>query len=549
MKKIIYIMTILLLWTLIIPQGNTANAASHKNMTFERVSYSERTNNNGEIVKNLNEVTLIDENGREFESNINNNVRLSINDKQTTIEGFKKGMQVEVDVNFGRVVTMQGTSNEPVDNIVSHKPKTVLGVITNIDPNGMFVIVKPNTGDERTFYINKNTIYKKGSSTVDLSAMYVGDRVKLNFKNLGTATVSSIEISETGATIGNLYKGKVVSVNPSSNKLTIKDHQPFVNWSFGTKPTDDLTTMTFNSKVPVYVGNKKIDKMQLKNYVGSDIYYVTLKQFSKEVIEKMVILENNERTYFEQMTSIDTKYQFLTLKTAGRMYFHNGSILVRNGRLVEPTGLIAYGTAHVVTDGGVRDNFAQVVQLTSNSFTSSSLASHELYYGKLSYVDGYSVELDDLVKLSNNYWQYANNDTFSISNDTKAVVNDTSSTISIKPNVELVTYEDYYGYFYVKDGHVQAIHLLERTQPMATQIVTGKLSKVDATFPATIDVQSVSQWEGGSWLESGAILNMDMDQATIIKAGKVIQPSDIKKSDRVFIISDSNINSHIIFVD
>lgn len=59
-----------------------------------------------------------------------------------------------------------------------------------------------------------------------------------------------------------------------------------MNWQFGAQTTTALTTMNFTSKVPIYVGNTKIEKGQLKNYIGSEAYYATVKQFGKEVIEK-----------------------------------------------------------------------------------------------------------------------------------------------------------------------------------------------------------------------------------------------------------------------
>lgn len=427
--------------------------------------------------------------------------------------------------------------------------KIVTGYVTTIDPNGMFITVKRDIGKETTYYINKSTTYTKDNSAVDISSMYVGDRVKLTLKGYTSSTVSKIDIITTGVEVENLYKGTIQKVNSITNKLTVKNEQPFTNWSFGTNFFENLSTTSFQNNVNIYYGNRKITKNQLRKYVGSEVYYATVKQFNKEIIKKIVVLANNERTYYEPMTAVDTKYNFMNLEESGRMYFHPGTIFIRNGRLVEPTALQAIGTAFVVTDGVTRSNYAQVIQITNDSMTSPNLASHELYFGELSFADGYLVELDDVVKFENNYWKSVSGNVFAISNSTVAVANDNSGTVNLTPYDDLISYEGEYGYFYVKDGHINAIHLLDPSQPMGTEVFTGKLSTIDAIFPAAINVDNVSLWHNGNWIQTGDLVNMSIDQATIIKSGEVIKASQLKKSDRVVILSDSTVDSYIILVD
>lgn len=427
--------------------------------------------------------------------------------------------------------------------------RTVAGNVTSIDPNGMYITVKPDGKKETIYYINKNTNYIKGSNTTDISSMYVGDRVKLIIQGSSSSTVSEVNIIATGVVVENLYKGTLQKVNTISNNLTIKNQQAFANWSFDTSNSIDLSSASFQNTTPIYYGNKKILKNQLRQYIGSEVYYVTVKQFNKEIIKKIIVLAKNERTYFEKMTAVDTAYKFINLKSTGRMYFHNGTILIRNGRLVEPTALTAYGTAFVVSDGISSSNYAQVVQITNDSLTSPNLAGHELFFGELSLTDDYLIELVDAVKLENNYWKSMSDKVLSFSNSTVAVTNEADGTVSLSPYNDLITYEGSYGYFYVKDGHITAIHLLEDSEPMGTEVFTGSLSYVDATFPAYINVKNANIWHSGNWIQSGDLLNMNIDQATIIKNGKVIKASALRKSDRVVILSDSTIDSYIILVD
>ncbi|MEA0565106.1 hypothetical protein [Lysinibacillus irui] len=554
MKKYSYIIMIMLLLVFGLAFNQPAKAAQLVTGTFVDVTFSEYTKPDGTIEQQLSKVTLQNDRGRTVTFNINKNTRLYINNTATTIEGFKMGMEVEAEISLRSVVELRGTSTtatEPNGSSTGSgsSSKTTAGVVTSIDPNGLFIIVKPDVGEETTYYINKETNYQKGSSATDISALYVGDRVKLNFKNKNTSVVTKVAISETGTLVENLYKGEIQAVNPNANKLTVKNQHAFINWQFGSQTTNDLSTMSFTSKVPIYVGNTKVEKGQLKNYIGSEAYYATVKQFGKEVIEKIVVLKNNERTYYEPMLSVDTDYQLLKLKSAGTLYFHNGTILIRNGRLIEPTGLLAYGTAFVIADGAARDHYAQVVQVTSDSFMSPNLAGHELYYGRLSQADGYLIEIDDAMKIESNVFKKTDDTVLSVSNSTKAMVDDGNKTYSVMPDIELYLSEGDYGYFYVKEGHVQALHILDNAKPVAPLMLTGKLQSVKSKYPAVINVKSVSQWQNGRWYEAGEMVDMNIDQATIIKAGKVIQPSDLQASDRLVVLSDRFVKAHFILVD
>lgn len=548
LKRITYFVTIVTLIVWALPFINKAEAATLK-ANFDSFTYTETAQADGAIKQTPIKVTFKNTSGQTLTYNVDKNVKLYVNNTVTTADAFKTGMLVEFQVSLRNVTAMYGKSGSTSSATPSSSKRIVSGYVTNIDSNGMFIVMKPDIGKEKTFYINKDTTYKKGNAIVDISSMYVGDRVSLTFNGTATTTISEVSITQTGVVIENLYKGTIQKVNAIANTLTVKNEQPFVNWSFSSSSAADLATVQFQNTTPIYYGGKRLSKGQLKQYAGNDVYYVTVKQFSKEIVKKIVVLVNNERTYFEDMVAVDTAYKFLNLKNIGRLYYHDGSILIRNGRLVEPTALRAAGTAFVVADGASRSQYAQVVQISSDSLTSPNLANHTLYFGELSLVDGYLLEIGDAVKLVKNNWRADTGGVFSFSNNTVAVSNEPSGKVQLSPADELLIYEGAYGYFYVKDDYVTAVHLLDATQPIGEEIYAGSLTLVDSIFPSYINIKNVNIWHNGSWLQTGDLINMNIDQATIIRSGKVIDASDLKASDRVVIISNSKINSHIILAD
>lgn len=546
-KKLSYIVCMLLLVVSTLSLPKTADAANIINGTFVGVDYTETVAKDGTVERKLSKITLKNGSGRTSTFNIDNSAKLYINNTLTTIDGFKAGMKVQATVNLRKVKELRGTS-EVEQGAISQNSKEKAGVVTKIDPNGMYIGVKLDGGVETTYYINRNTNFIKGSSASRLSELYEGDRVKLRFSSASTSVVSEIEIIASGIAIENLYKGSMQLVNLSANKLTVKNAQNFENWMFGTSSNNSLTTYTFTNNTDIYAGNKKITKNDLRQYRDSEVYFATVEQFGNEVIKKIIVLENYERSYYEDMTAVNTSFNFINLKTTGRIYFHEGTILVRNGRLVEPSTLTNAGTAYVVTDGVTKDNYAHVINITNDSMSSPNLAKDGLYFAELSYVDGYLAELQDVVYLDNNYWKSTNDLTLSFSNSTNAEVNYNNSTIRIIPNMDLIAYETYYGYFYVQDGHIQAIHLLKSSTKMANQVLTGVIENVNASREE-IDVKNVSQWFNGTWLDSGSLNNVELEQTLIIKDGKVIEPSQLKQSDRVVLFTNNSFDTHVLLVN
>lgn len=558
-KFSVSIISFVLLLTLL-PFVNSAQAATVYKGTFESITYTETEQKDGTVVKTNPKVTIRNSSGRTTTFNLLDTTYYYINNTVSNMDGFKKGMDVTATVNLRSVTRLEGKSD--VEQGASVPKSTQLtGIVTKIDPNGMFVRVKLDTGIEKQYYLNSDTEYVKGKSHVDMSTMYEGDRVILKLTAATSSLVAEIEIIQTGTLIHNLYKAELRTVNTRNNSFTATNAHPFEDWEFGTRYNPDLKTFAFTNNTTIYAGNKKITKNDLTYYRNSDIYYVTKKQFSREIVEKVVVLEHNERSFYDQITTVDTANQFFRLKNFGLMYYHDGSILVRNGRLVEPTTLTSWGTAFVLTDGVSKSNFSHVVNITNDSFLSPNLSTHELYFGKLSLVEqsNYLLELADYTKLENrsHAWVREEEDAKTLSFSNSTVLTRSLGEAESVLVTSLQVHEGKYGYFYVKDGHVQAIHIVgdDKLQPTTTlagrianiNITSKGSNRIDAT--AEIEVKDVSQWYEGAWLDTGRLNRIELNQVLIIKDRKRITVDQLKPNDRVVIFTDNVFDAQVLLVN
>jgi len=406
--------------------------------TFVNVKYDEVQIDKDLTERRLSSVTIKNEQGRTMTLSIDKFATLSVDTVSTTIDAFKFGMEVELDVNLRRVKAMRGSTGTAPAKI-EHRDKIVTGTVNQIDPNGTFLSIRLDNGQSKTYYLNSQTEVVKGTKFVDLSVLYEGDRVKLTFSEYNTNSIRSIEINVQGIKVEALYKGTIQRIEPTGNKVIMKDEQKFLDWRW--QPNTVLgvngysnSSYTYSAKTPIYVGNKLIQPDRLRQYANHDVYFVTVGQFGKEVIEKMVIKQKNERTFYEPMTFVNTTTKLIGLQKAGSIRYHDGTILIRNGRLVDANSLLASGTAFIATEGSQQSEFANVVHISNDGFQSPNLTNHGIYFGQIHTADAYNLTLTNAMLLSkNNYWQPASMPTLSFSNDTVAVEDSRGSIRTIIP--------------------------------------------------------------------------------------------------------------------
>ena len=522
-----------------IPMKNV-EAATTYNGEFISFSYSE-----GKPIS----VVVIDSNNRRVRHNIATDVLYVMNGRPTNASSFKSGLTIRLVKEGNQVTEIYGVQN--IQSNTSSTAYQVNGIVTKIDPYGMYIQVKPDYDVEQQYYINRNTRFIKNSSVADLSMLYEGDRVKMKMPSQQTSTLAEVEIMGAGLLVENIYKGVLKTSDPYRNTITVTNGQPFENWMFGASVSTELSSFTYTNETTIYAGNLPIKKEDLRYYYDKEVYFVTTSQFNREIVKKIVVLQDYERTYYDDFKSVNTTYNYLSLSSIGNMYYHKGSILIRNGRLIEPNSLTSSGTAYVISDGQTRGNYAHVVNVTNDGLNAPNLASHNLYFGELAFVDSpnYLLEVRNAVVLSNNYWRSTDDLILSYSNGTSAKLNKNSQVMQLVPNMDLWEYESHYGYFYVKDGHVQALHLLDDSQEKSSRVLTGSISTVNASTSTTISLKNVSQWYNGGWIESNAVQNINLTQTLIIKNGRVMNANQLKTSDRVVLFTTPNLEAQILLVN
>ncbi|QTD41072.1 hypothetical protein [Sporosarcina sp. Te-1] len=543
-KCFLYILTFVLLLSSWI--ARPAQASAPVKGTFVSVGYEEVQVDKNTIENRLQDITIRNEEGRTMTLQIDKFAKLTVDSRPVKIEAFKLGMEIEADVSLRRVKALRGKTGTQAA-VTESRDRIVTGLVSQLDRQGKFLSIKLDDGRSQTYFITSQTKVFKGTTQKDRSVIHEGDRVKISLSSYNTTRADSIEVVDQGIQVEALYKGKIQRIDPVTHKLIVADEQIYKNWLWWTSTYKSNSSYTYSAKTPIYVGNEQIQPDRLRYYANQDIYYVTVKQAGKEVIQRMVIKTANERTFNESIASVNLTRKEIGLHQSGTFRYHDGTILIRNGRLVDPASLQAAGTALIITEGGSKSVFANVIHIANDGLQTPNMTDYSIYYGRIDSVGIYNLTLSNAFEMTNNGWTGVSSQALSFSNDTVAVEDRYNSILKLVPQIDLKFETGTYGYFIVQDGTIITMHLVSSSSNIANLVSVGRLETVSNSF-GTINVENVSQWKG-YWSEAGKIYNMDVRQATIMKDGKVIAPADLKANDRLYILHESNVKGRIIIVD
>jgi len=550
----IYTWSIAIIIGCLFGSANSTEASERITGTFVKANYEEVLVDQDTTKKELRSVTIKNDAGRTATYTVDKYTRLSVDAIAVKIDAFKLGMKVEADIQNLYFKTLHAKTDTP-GAVIEPNAKAYSGMVTYMDRDRKGLTITLDDGRVKNVYINSETqFFKKGKLTTS-SSLYEGDRVNIKFSVYNSNYITLLDILEPGVQVAGLYKGTLHQIDPINRKIIVRDETKFQNWHWYENNPKSTTSYYYSTKTPIYFENKPVPHNQLRKYANMKVYLATVNKNGKEQVERIIIQKNAERTFYEPLQSFNGKTKEIRLMDSQRFRYHDGSILIRNGRLVSPESLGAYGTAFVAASGPIKTQYANIIHISNDGLNSPNLSDHSIYFGKISGVLGYKLRLSDASELKNNVWSSMKEKDLNFNNETYAVEEHKGEFTTLIPQMDLRFYMNRYAYFYISDDNqVTAIQLTDGSKIPATITLAGRLSKLDPApygkvTPTKISVRNVSRWMKGAWVDQAEVKEMNIQQATFIKDGAVIQPSELEINDRLFIIVESVVKGKIILVD
>jgi len=227
-----------------------------------------------------------------------------------------------------------------------------------------------NTGNKELYSVDNDTIILKGGELIHETSLKEGDKVKLFFNDIYTEKIAKIEVEGSERLVKRIYKGNLKSFNQASMTLVINNPEYLKNIEW--IPMDNYyKQISLDDNVEIYNKNEIIDnKHFIERFRDKEIY---------------VVVEN---AYDNDINRVVNKFE---LENKQNVNYNNGTIIIKEGRVVSYNALNADDTVLVVSEreNGINEaNLVKITPINENKF-------NNIYFGTLKDVNFNSITLDN----------------------------------------------------------------------------------------------------------------------------------------------------------
>lgn len=525
-----------------------------------------------------NVLKIEDEKGNRQYLQIASDADIYINDELQGIEaiGFDQTAVLKVAdnrVQEVRVYTDVPTEEEPYTRVLTGRVREVAG-------NNLFISPDSAPETQNSYILGSNVPIIKDKQNVSKYKLEPGDRVKIYIDSTMGDYVSRIEVQGAGVTIANLYKGDIKDILPGTNEIILSNVYTYGYLDWVKK--GDYIKYKLSDDVELYSGNNLININNLKNNIGSTIYAVSKNNYGSEEIVHGLLKNGGEDSTYKTIDDVKYTASQLTLSDGRILDYVKGSIIIQNGKLMDPSDLKKSTSAFVIQNKGTTGaRTASIVSM--NSF--SGIGGYIISKGYLHTMGEDYFTMETGARLNNNAWEKYNGFTYQLSDDTyiydnviknSAITADKFAESRYKPYT--YTWTNYTPYNYGKEfheddkyhndykneryssyyhehsmlytitdeyGNALGINIYtkdkEQFNPNRTndeRISSGQVQKVDSannviTITKAMEFSPLYQ----EWRPATVSIPLDTEKALVMKDGKPVKLDDITTSDSIYAVS------------
>ncbi len=410
----------------------------------------------------------------------------------------------------------------------------------------------------------------KGGKLSKLSQLKDGDRVKLLVNEAPNITfLKEILIEGGDKLVSNVYKGKFESYDDISGEILITDPWTLKKGQWIKDIAETFKVVKLDGSFTAYYGGKGYSESEMNTkklpvlLKDSTVYIVSEKDYGNTengVVASFVNEADKEVQYNDKV--FNTSINKLFLEKAGtNISFDSGTIVVKDGRLVQGSSVTADDYAYIMAnrDSETGSLVAGVISIEERPGAQAV----QLYRGRISSIDEYkTVTVESYSKLNGVNWDYANTPmTFSLSSDTR--ITDTDGIIGQADFNSYNSTNTFKGRtIYILADGTKAVEI--STAPYGNVNVSGQVIRTTGgtvgedgtqlTQPSTVELINCKYYNPStySWVSIKDSSFTLLANSFIIKNNKRINPSEIKKGDKIRILKKDNTitgDAYIVIVE
>lgn len=482
------------------------------------------------------------------------------------IEVYKNHERASIeDIETGDSVFIKLDSNGYLTAISAVANYTVKFGTVNLK-RGDTLTVKYEDGTTQVLDVDENTLVIEDKKLARYSNLKDGDRVKLLLHITNKFTkLKEITIEGDEHFITNVYKGVVSYINDASNTIVVQNLQVLDKGSWMKTSVKGISDIRLADSYELYANDRKMNISSINKYLNNNEAYIAVeKDYGGEEKAVFVSFRNEDDTellYDDTVSnSIAGANEFSLSKDYSTMRYSNGTIVIKDGRLVSGGSIMADDTVYAVVnrDYGDGEYYAGVIQIGKRSDVNYA----RIYRGRIEKInDGKDVTLVSFSELTGQTWTYANTPkTFSITTRTRIL--DDAGVLSTRNFLDYGdnSYKDKTVYIVGQDTNA----LLISTAPYGSVAFKGTVLSTSGvttgedgdilTEPTSVELRLAKIYDTTDfvWDDVDDMELSILPNTIILKGGKPAAASDIRKGDTLRIFkrgTDTTGDAYIIFIE
>lgn len=534
----------------------------------------------------LDTVSLYDYSDKIVEYPVAAHALVTVNGTYAKLKDLQSGQDIKLTVKDGYVTKIETETSTENAGAIGEYGKMRSGSIYYIYNDS--ILFDLNNGQRTQYMVGNSTVIIRDGVRTTMRALKEGDSVKLYFNDIYSNKVDKIEVEGIERLIKQVYKGEIKEVNSTEGVLTLSFPSTLKNTGW-TQTGSYMIDIPYNSKTLIYNGSSQVREKDLgRLFVNKTAYVVVEENYGTETAVKVTIRNGGEIMSYDSIDKIDTTLGSMELSNKENFDFNAGTIVIKDGRLIDPSRIKRFDNAYVVSDYYMGNKVANVVRLV----TRVESIFDNLYVGALYQVDYNSMIFKNYAKMTGNQWgsiETSASRRFYYTTDTSITNVTNSPAVTIKPadffhkgfseeenkdkNSQGLKYERYYGIF-VTDGNdvTYAINLRQKGLVSGqniddsttdettiktylndvlktTSLTRGTVEAIDTKW-TRIQLTNSNDWSStlATWNANNVDTYVKYQDTLILKNNKVIAPEDIKQGDTLYVLRKTE-TALVIFVE
>lgn len=416
-----------------------------------------------------------------------------------------------------------------------------------------------------SFYEIKDDIpVMKDNINIGKNSLYEGDVVKLLINQAVlepgtvTETIKEIEIDKYGNNVSNVYKGNLGTINDSQRTVSLLN--AFKLSKSGWVEYNQVKLLNINNKnIQYYKDGNRISLSYADKYLRQEdmeVYVAMEQYYNDEKVTKITFRDGRDSVLdYSNITYINGMDELTLLDEANPIKLDEGTIIIKNGKMVSVGSILSPDYVQVVLNGNNRAAIINVEPEPNNNAIS-------VFRGRIANIEdneSFSVQSHAVLKDMN--WIYSPIPRVFTIDYSTIIINENG----IVPLDEFIGYSDISKidevYSIIAEG-TKAKYIVKNVYP--EQGLIGNIYEINddnlMINDALVYDSSTKVWSDLSYTNSYAQVDL-LTNSIIIKNNKVITKDMLEIGDKIRVMTteyladklkltgERNVNGYIIFVE